>query len=128
MGGMLEKNLLQRSQYAPHRRLNLIGIIGHAKATVKQPCGQQALLQTATIGVPPFRSNSAGEEQHDDNDQEDSAEADAGMTKTIAVPAEAATETTEQVNDKDDNEDGSERHSYCSFYLTTATLLALAES
>jgi hypothetical protein len=88
---MLEENLLHRSQNTRQRRLNLIGEIGHTKASVKQPCGQQALPQTATAGVPPFRSNPAGEEQHDDNDQEDSAEADAGMTKTIAIPAEAAT-------------------------------------
>jgi hypothetical protein len=124
---MLEENLLQRSQNASHKRLNLIGESGHTKAFPRQPCGQQALLQTATAGVRPFRSNPASEEQYDDNDQEDSSEADAGMTKTIAIPAEAATKTAKQENNKDDNEDGSERHSYCSLYVTTVTSLAQIE-
>lgn len=81
-------------------------------ASVRQLYGQQALLQTAIAGVPSSRSNSSGEEQYDDNDQENSSEPDAGMTKTIAITAEAATKTAKQVNNKDDNEDGSERHSY----------------
>ena len=90
--------------YRAHEDLFKIPISGvRHKAPVSQPQGQQALLQTATAGVPPYRSNSPGEEQHDDNDQEDPAHADASMTKTIAIPAKAATKTAKQVNNKDDN-------------------------
>ena len=73
------------------------------EASVKQSSSAQALIQTASTGVPPYRSNSSGEEQHDDDDEEDSSDADASMTKTIAIPAEAATETAKQVNYKNDN-------------------------
>jgi hypothetical protein len=102
---------------------NPISDVWH-KTSFRLPYAQQALLQTATAGAPPSRSNSAGQKQYDDDDKEDSAHANAGMAKTIAIPAEAATKTAKQVNNKDDNKDGSERHNYCSLCVTTATSLA----
>ena len=61
-----------------------------------------------------LRSNAASEQQCNNNDQEDAADTNSGMTKTVSIPAKSATEAAKQVNDKNDNENGSERYPDCS--------------
>jgi hypothetical protein len=49
------------------------------------------------------RSNATGEQQYNDNDQENAADADPGVTKTVTIPAKPTTEAAKQVNDENDD-------------------------
>ena len=58
--------------------------------------------------IPPVRSNSTHEKEHEENDQNDANDTDAAVTVAIAVAAEPATEATNQEDDENDDKNQSQ--------------------